>query len=201
MASSKSRLRMADERLCASRAIHASVFCSMASADNTLMLIPNAFGQQCALDGALCCCHCKQMTPYQEGGHAKQQHVYKVRGAKLEGDLLQLGAILYAAWFPQPDQIPAIWSSSAGKCKQRVLLGRRVRFSAHIHSTLSRKGKDGFPRKMKQVISLQICMAGEYFLQRHALQLPAVKCEWSQVRECINFDHGCHLELSHYQRP
>ena len=34
---------------------------------------------------------------YQQSCHPKQQHVYEVCCAKLEGDLLQLGAILNAA--------------------------------------------------------------------------------------------------------
>ena len=148
-----------------------------------------------------CHWHPKQMTPHQEGGHAKQQHVDKVCCAKLKGDLLQLGAILYAACFTHPDQIPGTvkWSSSAGKRKQSEILWKQVGVRAHIHSTLSRKGKDGFPKKIKQVISLQICMADECLLQRPAV-LPPFK-----VPNGLSSDYaekrGCHLELSHYQWP
>ena len=143
------------------------------------------------------------MRPYQEGGHAKQQHVYKVCCAKLEGDLLQLGAILYAAWSTQPDQIPATvkQSSSAGKHNQRETLEKRVDSSTHIQSTLSKKGKDGFPKNMKQVSSLQICMADGCCLQGTHCCYCSSTLGWSQVESCGSYVHGIYLELSHYQWP
>ena len=38
-----------------------------------------------------------------------------------------------------------------------MLIQRRVK--SHIHSNLNRKGNEGFPRKMKQLSSLHICIA------------------------------------------
>lgn len=92
---------------------------------------------------------------HQQGHHAKQHHVDKVRRAELVGHLFKRDAILYPADKQRGSGLPLPMATGGNAARHRS--ARKHSKGPYSQSIFSRKLMDGLPRKRKFATKRHIC--------------------------------------------